>query len=491
LPRLLPAQIVRHIDQLVPERPTVFNRITLLFVIKEAILFAALGGNLVATQDDVERVGVCFLMANDLMLGAIPQSGDSFLQKIAGLLPFGDLLPRETPMEDIVRNQLLLSEILERPAIKNHTLHVDLSTMFKEKCGISYERFVALVFGATTRYTLPMSEEALVGAHPYLPASFYNSTNATSSEVASFFRLTAATLEGLKARLQGTTRPTDFSPLQAYPLLRHADGACLCLDPAFLQDKAGKGLFWTLRAALTASEGEKLKNLWGLLSEEYLHWLWETSYLGSGQYLRDPKFADGMPAFDACLTEGSTLTVFEYKSSSLTASAKHSFDEQALAEDLHKKYAVFGSKPKGIGQLERGLQRLCDGEVIPGLEFSAVRKIFSVIVSLDEALVGLGLARYLDGLLLPYRRAMSKRSRKVFPPLFSVLVSDIEYVLPYTDNLPFWEMLERFAKAEPSRSGPLRLGITKSFASRTAGRDIIRERFDRVEKDFLRLFSNG
>jgi hypothetical protein len=376
LPRVLPAAIVRQISQLDPKRPTVFNRITPLFMIKEAIQFSDPAGKPIATQDDVERIGVCFLMANDFTLGYIPQPGDTFVQKVAGLMPFGDLLPRETPLEDMVRNQLLLSEILARDAIKANPLNTDLLTMFRDKCGIPYERFVGLVFGASSRYTLPMPEQALIGEGPYLRPDFFRTTNATTSEVEAFFELVSADSGDLKDRLKNSPHPTDFSPFQASPLLRHADGACLCLDPAFLQDKAGKGLFWTLRAKLNNPEGEKLKNLWGLLAEEYLHWLWEINYLGSGRYHRAPIFADGTSAFDACLIEGSTLTVFEYKTSSLTASAKHSFDPNTFGEDLHKKYAVFGPKPKGVGQLQRGLQRLCDAEIITDVEFYRYAKSF-------------------------------------------------------------------------------------------------------------------
>lgn len=153
-------------------------------------------------------------------------------------------------------------------------MRTDLIALFEEKCGISYERFVALVFGASSRYTLPVTEQDVLGEQPYLPPTFFNQTHATPSEIEAFFNLTGATLDNLKTRLEATSRSTDFSPIQATPLLRHADGTSLCLDPAFLLDKAGKGLFWTLRERLTDREGETFKNLWGLLSEEYLHWLW-------------------------------------------------------------------------------------------------------------------------------------------------------------------------------------------------------------------------
>ena len=85
-----------------------------------------------------------------------------------------------------------------------------------------------------------------------------------------------------------------------------------------------------MRARLDDREGEKLKNFWGVLSEEYLHWLWDINYLGPGRYLSAPLFQDGSAAFDACLIEGSTLSAFEYKTSSLTTVAKHSFDPQAF-----------------------------------------------------------------------------------------------------------------------------------------------------------------
>src|SRR6185436_8715125 len=103
---------------------SVFNRITLLFMIKEAILYARHDGKSIATGQEVERIGLCFLMANDLVLGYTPQPTDTLLQSVAGLLPFGDLLPRETPMEDMVRNRLMLTQIVERLAIRESPLRV-------------------------------------------------------------------------------------------------------------------------------------------------------------------------------------------------------------------------------------------------------------------------------------------------------------------------------------------------------------------------------
>ncbi len=104
LPRLLPAHLVRRIAQLGFGKFTAINRITLLFMTKEVILCARPGSKPIASQLDVERIGLCLLMANDLVLGYVPRPDDNLLQNVAGLVPFGDLLPRETPMEDIVRN---------------------------------------------------------------------------------------------------------------------------------------------------------------------------------------------------------------------------------------------------------------------------------------------------------------------------------------------------------------------------------------------------
>jgi hypothetical protein len=457
-------------------------------MIKSALLFAGADGRQPATQGEVEQIGLCFLMASDLVLGYVPKPTDTFLQHVAGLMPFSDLLPRGTTMEDLVRHRLFLSEILQRPGVTSNALFQDVRETFASRCGLSYERFSALVFGAATKYMVAVSDEQLIGEYAYLLPNFFSPTNATKEELDAFFQLTAAGPEDLRTRLGGTQRATDFSPIQNTPLLRHPDGTHLCLDPGLLLDKAGRGLFWTIRSRLDDSEGERLKNFWGVLCEEYLHWLWEVNYLGKGQYFRLPCFTDGKPAFDACLLEHTTLTVFEYKASTLTAGAKHSFDADLFGNELEKKYAVFGPRAKGVGQLQRDLQRLCEGEQISGLDFSRVRKVFSVIVSFDEALVGLGVASYLDRLLHSHRRAMAKQTKKVFPPLFTALVSDIEYVLPYTSDVEFWAMLETFATAEPSRSGPLRNGMAKALVDYARGKDVIGERFEEIGANLAGLF---
>jgi hypothetical protein len=145
---------------------------------------------------------------------------------------------------------------------------------------------------------LPRSENQ---RPPCEPGSAVTSPSLFSKDKIFFSRVALAEdrySEELK-RLQG--RPgDDFTVLQRFSFLEVLKDVFVCVDPGFLVEKAGRGLYWTLFSELPNNkEREKLAAFWGRLFEEYINRMLESNYSVEGKLIKQPQFSNGNQAFDA------------------------------------------------------------------------------------------------------------------------------------------------------------------------------------------------
>ena len=99
---------VRRIEAQRADHPgsLVFHRISLLHLLKEALQQCRPDGLSPKDDTDVFALALCFLRANDLVLGYTPSDTDSLEQLMAGLLPFYELIPQEAFPEDLIPEHL-------------------------------------------------------------------------------------------------------------------------------------------------------------------------------------------------------------------------------------------------------------------------------------------------------------------------------------------------------------------------------------------------
>jgi len=96
-----------------------------------------------------------------------------------------------------------------------------------------------------------------------------------------------------------------------------------------LLDKAGRGMYWTLRDAAPEKLWKRLPGAYGELLDGYLAALLPEK-MADRRYLPHPKFGNGDEAFDGAIVEGSDLITLEFKSSVLRADRKYSGDPAQL-----------------------------------------------------------------------------------------------------------------------------------------------------------------
>ncbi|HUQ93439.1 MAG TPA: hypothetical protein VM120_17285, partial [Bryobacteraceae bacterium] len=295
--------------------------------------------------------------------------------------------------------------------------------------------------------------------------------------------------EDIKRAFLSATAPTDMTPIQRRPLLRLNDGRFLVLDTAFLLDKTGPGVFWTMRDFLDRKEADRAFEFRGVLLEAYAHWFWKEDYQGSGRYTPNVHFGDGAEAFDAVLIEDGVLIVLEYKSGALPAPAKHSFDEAKLVEAIGQKYVRSEKgERKGVLQLQQNIIRFLKGEELNeiGLSRSDVHTIHPMIVAVDSSLTSPLVGNHLD--LKLERGVIRKLNRRIaLAPLQLATFADLERLLPYTVSVSFTRMLETATKSK-FQAGNFRQRARRSIEKAQSGRDIVKERWMTLTDGMRQLF---
>ncbi len=110
----------------------VFSRFTLLYLIKQACIACPEKGAQVNTRRAHSEIGICCLMANDLVLPFVPKETDGTLERLTNLLPFSDYVSQEHYSMEIGRTQIILDEILKLPLLAARSDFVDIEVLFQK-----------------------------------------------------------------------------------------------------------------------------------------------------------------------------------------------------------------------------------------------------------------------------------------------------------------------------------------------------------------------
>jgi hypothetical protein len=473
----------------------VFSRLTLLYLAKQACLTCPEGGLTVNNPRAHAEVGLCCLMANDLLLPFMPNPSDGTLERIVSLMPFSNYVPHDHYAFDMARTQMIFDEILHDPVLQARPDFLNLGAMFEEKMGIPYVTFCEMIFGCATKY-MRLDINALEGspANIVIRDTFFEKTDLPKEAIREFFKRIAIEERALtgKVVLASKDRPdNDLTVFQAFPLVQFVDGAYMCLDPGFLADKAGRGLYWALFSELKENRPRKnLADFWGAVFEVYVNHILGAAYSAGGRFIPSPRFPNGDEAFDACLLEGRFLVVFEHKSSTIRADAKYSGDVPRLRDQLARKL-VHGEPgdTKGLAQLTKSLTRFIGGESISGINCSEIRRIYPVLVCLDDVVLVPYVGRYLNEQFRLMRP--NKQFRTLVSPVFSLGISDVENLTGYLGSFKLVDILESFYYGNREMITGLSLSEVPLLKNIPAGPSAVRERFSRFSDEMVKhLFGN-
>jgi hypothetical protein len=458
----------------------VFARISLLYVARQACIVCGqaegLPGQL--SSGDLESIFCCCLMANDLIVERRAPRVSTTIEKAAASLPLANYIPHNTYPRDIARNLLIFEEIA--PLLQGASGYRDVAVDFAHATGVTPREFCELAFTASLKFF----KELKAGDSFVLKPSYLQHSSVAPEHVQSFFARSSATPVDLQALVRSQENlGSDFLAFQRYPLVQISEVDYVCPDPAFLLDKCGKSLYWTLHDAQPGNQRHSLLTYWSALIERYVHWLFAQTYQGRGTVMPSPRFSNGDEAFDLMLVEGSCLIVIEVKASILTVQSKYGFSPQTLGEELHRK-AITGEEGerKGVAQLHENLRRLLDGDEIEGLDRGAIKTIYPALVFLDHSFT----SPYLHQLYNEHfdRDALRRRPKRTITPVYSLTLDDLENSLPYTDKFSFSEILDSYWRNNRDRPAERRQFQVPILDGKQPGKNVVRERFNKFGHDF-------
>jgi hypothetical protein len=462
-----------------PLQRVLFSRLTLLFVLKQACLACPRDALPVTTDSGRADIGMCCLMANDLALPNNPSFSDDILRKIASLLPFSDYVPFDHYPMEIARSKIMIEEIPDLPEIKNSSDFIDIRGLFQEHFGFSHQIFCELIFGCATR-SLDVSPDRLDSPEALiLRDTFFEKSKISADVVKQFFTNVAVSDEELSRKIQESqSRPgDDLTVFQQFPLVEIVPKRFLFVDPGFLVEKAGRGLYWALFSAISGSAKIKLPGFWGKIFESYVNSVIDKSYSAGGKFIPAPSFQNGDAAFDAYIVEGRDLIVFEHKSSVLRADAKYAGNTEKLKAELHDKFidGVDGER-KGVAQLSHNLCRFLAGERMGQMDPKDISRIYPVLVCLEGSMTAPFVARYLrDSFKDAYPR---KRFPHVVTPLFTMGITDIENLLGYLGYFEFSRILDSYHSANKAPLTSMSASVVPLLRKVQPGRNLVKEKFE-------------
>jgi hypothetical protein len=468
----------------------VFARISFLYLMKQACFMSAESGAIPNTPQAYSEMGKACLMANDLLLPFVPSATDGTLERLANLLPFSDYVPYDHYPMDISRSQEMFDEISQLPTLRARSDFIDVKALFQSSMGLSYRTFSQLVFGCSTKFLDIKIEDFSSPETLILRTSFFQKSTVPSETAQQFFRKMTIPESVLAEKVRNsTTRPEDdFTMFQAFPLIEIARGIYTCLDPGFLVEKAGRGLYWTMFSEIPSEQRGELASFWGAIFETYVNSIIERSYAAQGQFIPEPKFSNGEPAFDACLLEGRRLVVFEHKSSTLRADCKYGGDVAKLKKELDLKF-VKGDEEgaKGVAQLNKNLVRFLNGDTINGISSNEIRTVYPTLVCLDSSVVVPYMGRYFKE---QFHASFPRRKfRQIVTPVFTLSISDVENLLGFLQSFQLSDIFDSFYSENRSMLTSISSSAVPLLKKAQQGKNVVTEAFSafcrQMEKDLF------
>lgn len=248
------------------------------------------------------------------------------------------------------RLQVMYRILLRDPRVKSRIAveceGFDFEREFNHLIGIPLERWLFVIFAI---YAYFLQGANPLDPHPeYMlinPDNFCGKSGITRAELDIVLATIAIPTAELKSLVQNETSTDprhDFVAFRSRPLLKVEEGKLLPVDLAFVLEKCHTGVQWTLHDKLAIKRRQTVFNAWGVLFEEYVHWLLEGMRTALPiTYMRAPRWKHTKgESFDGILLQRDVLVPVEYKGGFLSRGARYSGNSRVLLTELNGKFAT-------------------------------------------------------------------------------------------------------------------------------------------------------
>lgn len=235
----------------------------------------------------------------------------------------------------------------------------------------------------------------------------------------------------MPAFLFGTPRQswaTDFSPLQAHPLLEVFPGRYTCPDLSFYRQFFIEGFFTMIEAAV----GKDCGNLYAAIFEWYINILIGSFTVTSTSlfttFFPDIKFQGTQRRIDGLLFWGETAVICEYKGTRLPIRAKSDITINSTISAIIERMS--GSEKCGVGQLATSIAMALDGKKLASgtktLDLRECKRIIPVLIWHEELAVNHAVRNHLQDLFSGFLKQATDADQSCVGPLLLLSVRDIE-----------------------------------------------------------------
>lgn len=364
-----------------PSFNPIFTRQQMLFLFRLSILTCSENTSLHPNdnQESKFRFGECCLIASDHLGSrkeekAISEGSDSKRTRHIGyqLAPVTELYNPVSLKYALVRSEILYGEILKSQQFKQALPHrlasFNMDQKFLDATGITINQYRGFTVAVLSN-VIAWEDEEIFNNPDLLTFKRYGfllKSKVKQSDFDSYLTLESKTIQQFKASLVKPTRrirtPFSYVDFRVRPLLEFNKDSFIPIDPCFLIEKLGSGIYWKILDSLKSKhEKDTFLELYGALFEEYVNSILNEIPVYKGLFIASPEYDNGEKCFDGIIyyPETKHLLALEYKSSFMRIDAKYGGGVRDFEKELKKKFvAKEGNKPKGVGQLTRHIEYL-------------------------------------------------------------------------------------------------------------------------------------
>jgi len=435
------------------ERP-IFVPISILNVLR-LVLAHSRPGTEPNLADDPKlqfAIGRSCLMMNDLLLSTEEKreikEGTKESRRLALLVqilaPF-ELANPPAAHHLLFRFNVLYRTILNDPAVRARISQecngFEFEQEFRSLTGIPLERWLSIVF---SMYAYFLHGGNVFDPHPDYrqidPSAFRGDSGIAEAELRTVLATTSAAITDVCAAVtaEAPTDPRfDFVPFRSKPLVSVVENRFVPIDIAFMLEKLHTGVQWAMHDALSRERREQLFQAWGILFEEYVHWLlggMETKLAIT--YIPTPQWKEGGESFDGVLLRDSVFMPIECKGGFLSRAARYSGAKEEFFGEMEEKFVP------GCRQLARKTKALFTADSVERKHLSSVtldsiRAVVPVLAVQDQILRAPGLNWYLNMKFQGEMRGFQARPDIVVRPLTVVNVNELETMVNSAEAVGF------------------------------------------------------
>jgi hypothetical protein len=473
-----------------PAVPALFHRLGNLILIRNLLLYGLNRDPQSAVP--AQELGRLALLQNDFVPSGPDVQGSAPLELIRASIPVWDIYnPIETPSAGRIYE--ILTDILSGndPTIVSLRERIGFSSLDVD--GLRLPEWVAIVFGL---FAVGLKQANNQGAAVFDPQEVFKQFPRAQGLLSRFLSRRALTIPQLETELRRGqpnareqflrdlsdpgTIGTCLATIRQQPFL-FIDDRVVILDLQFLADLLTTGMYWLIFDSFDKRQRVTFREVWGRAFELYVTRELRAFYPLSSQLLSvDVVYKDGQ--VDAMLDFGSSVFVFEIKSSLLTDAAKRSGDAETLAKDIERKFIKNErGEPKAVLQLARAAKAVLAGDVPAVMRPTLV---YPILITDEPATECPGFNAYLNE-----RFQQEVGGLPAIRPLNVMSIDECEQFLPYAaSNAISWENL-----CKKRTEGPfISVGQTIYDIRQTRGiapqiSELLKAKFEKAMRDAIQL----